>query len=552
MYNPKWVWASLKLVLANKGSRTAGSDGITKQHLKDKKNREAFVRSIVYELKNDLYEPQPAKRIHIDKSGGDKRPLSIPTIKDRVVQQTLKLIIEPIFESDFKNCSIGFRPNRCCHDALPTFYRSITSLQKYFYVIKCDISKCFDTICHKTLLKIIKRRIKDKRLLGLISKVLSAGYIENGVANKPGYGIPALGTPQGGIISPLFANIYLNEFDKWFENNYGSGLTKYQKMKRRKLGYGNAKLLRYADDCVILYNGGKNNIENLKEQVKQFLNQELRLELSDEKTHITHANKGFEFLGFHVRRYKRNGKYMTLTSVPLGKIGTFKKKIQSATRRKGAKYESVTAKIIAMNSIILGYAEYYKYTNWKADGIPSILDYFIGGRTFRWAKWKHVKATWKKINSKYKHRQRGYRLDGGTIDRWNFGVRTEASYVTDEEVLWLAKLSDKRSERYLPKKKPNPFITFQYEVELLDDILDKWEGRSSLPYISDEYLKNKKLALKRDKYQCRNCGKKVVVGVDNHCHHIDGDSSNHSLNNLATLCLECHYHTYEKEHELNF
>jgi len=105
------------------------------------------------------------------------------------------------------------------------------------------------------------------------------------------------------------------------------------------------------------------------------------------------------------------------------------------------------------------------------------------------------------------------------------------------------------SLRYMPKKKLNPFITYQYEV---NDVLDEWEGRSSNPYVSDEYWNNKKLALKRDKRRCRLCGKKVTVGIDNHCHHIDGNSSNHSLDNLVTLCMECHFQTYGKEHEYIF
>ena len=135
----------------------------------------------------------------------------------------------------------------------------------------------------------------------------------------------------------------------------------------------------------------------------------------------------------------------------------------------------------------------------------------------------------------YKHRQKGYRLDGGAIDRWNFGVKTEASYVTDEETLWLAKMSDKSTEKYHPKKKLNPFITYQYEMEYNYDILEKWEGRSSNLYISDDYWKGKKLALKRDKYRCRLCGKKVTVGLDNHCHHISTKTKLNSYLDLGSL-----------------
>ena len=566
MYNPKWVKASLKLVLTNKGSRTAGSDGTTKEHLKDEKTREALIRSIIYEMKNDLYKPEPAKRVYIDKSSGGKRPLGIPTLKDRVVQQMLKLIIEPIFESDFLDYSIGFRPNRCCHDALQVFYNNIQSHNKYYWVIEGDIKGCFDNISHKILLRIIKKRIKDKRLLRLIQDILKAGYIENGKVNQPGYGIPAIGTPQGGIISPLFANIYLHEFDNWFDKNYGKGLTKKKKEKRRRDGNGNAILVRYADDFVILWNGSKRSeqtfiipsetavdVDTMKEQVKQFLEKELELNLSEDKTLITHVNSGFDFLGFHIERYKTRRGVATLTSVPDEKVRRFKKKIQKATRAKGAVYEAISSKITAVNSITNGWAEYYRYTNWKAVNHLEGLDYWINERMFRWVKGKHSKLPYMQVIGKYKHRQKGYGISGRKVDRWNFGLKIEASYVTDEEVLWLGKLVDKGSKVYRRKKKLNPFITFQYEVEVdYSDVMDKWEGKSSNPYVSDDYWKSKKLALKRDKYKCRLCGKKVTVGVDNHCHHKDGISSNHRLDNLVTLCMDCHYQTYRKEHEFTF
>jgi group II intron reverse transcriptase/maturase len=566
MYNPKWVKASLKLVLANKGSRTAGNDGITKEHLKDEKTREAFIRSISYEMKNDLYKPEPAKRVYIDKPSGGKRPLGIPTLKDRVVQQTLKLIIEPIFESDFLDYSIGFRPNYRCHDALRVFYNNIQSNNKFYWVIEGDISSCFDNISHKILMRVIKKRIKDKSLLRLIRDILKAGYIENGKVNKPGYGIPAIGTPQGGIISPLFANIYLHQFDKWFDQNYGNGLTRYQKEKRRKEGYGNAILIRYADDFVILWNGSKRSeqtfiippetavdVYTMKEQVKQWLEKELELNLAEDKTLITHVNSGFDFLGIHVKRYRTRRGIAMLTTVPDDKVRRFKKKIQMATRVKGAAYEAVSSKIMAVNSIINGWAEYYSYTNWKAANLPVRLDYWINERMFRWAKGKHSKLPYMQVIEKYRHRQIGYGISGRKVNRWNFGLKTEASYVTDGETLWLEKLVDKGSKVYRSKKKLNPFVTFQYEVEVdYSDVMDKWEGRSSTPYTNDDYWNGKKLALKRDKYRCRLCGKKVTVGIDNHCHHKDGNSNNHRLDNLITLCTNCHYETYGKENEYTF
>jgi hypothetical protein len=411
------------------------------------------------------------------------------------------------------------------------------------------------------LYRLIKKRIKDKRLLGLIKQTLKAGYLEDGVVNKPGYGLPAVGTPQGSIISPLYANIYLHELDKWFDLNYDNGLTPYQKKKRRQAGLGNAKLIRFADDFVILWNGVRKSrdikeaetavdAETMKAQVEQFLRTELSLELSSEKTVITHANSGFSFLGFQIKRYRTKNGYQTLTSVPDHKISKFKQKIQMVTRSKGAVFESTAHKIMAINKIINGWAEYYKYTNWKGKQTPARMDYYINERMFRWAKRKHDKLPYTTVIRMYKHRQKGIRIDGRVVDRWNFGFKTQASFVTDEEIIWLAKLEDKPTEKYLPKKKLNPFLTYQYQVEQQNNLLDKWEGRGgNHPYINDLYFQNRKLALKRDNYQCRRCGKEITLGRDTHCHHLDGNSRNHEISNLVTLCIECHYQTY-KEHEL--
>jgi group II intron reverse transcriptase/maturase len=550
MYDPKWVQASLKLVLKNKGSNTAGRDGITKKHLKDEKTREAFIRTIIYEMKNDLYEPEPARRTYIDKEKGGKRPLSIPTLKDRVVQQTLKLIIEPIFESDFKDCSIGFRPNRRCHDALPTIYGSIQPSKKYYWAMDGDIQGCFDNISHKILMRVIKKRIKDKRLLVLIEKILSAGYIEYGKVNKPGFGLPRTGTPQGGIISPLFANIYLHQFDKWFDLNYGIGLTNYQRRKRRLQGEGNAIMMRYADDFVVLFNGTKEKLITLKERIKQYLKQELSLELSEDKTLIAHVMDGFEFLGFYIKRVKSTLRYMTITTVPERKIKKLKQKIQHATKR-GFKDESEILKLMAIKAIVIGFAEYYQYTNWKGKGVPERLDWFIGNEIFRWLCGKYPKLSKRQIAAKYCHRQKGFRLNGGIMDRENIGVKIESTYMEDEEIIWLAKMVDTPSKKYLPKKKPNPFLTYQYEMETAMELEAMWEGRGETPYNSDEYWVNRRIAMKRDKYKCKHCGTRITLGVDAHCHHIDGNNSNHNLSNLATMCMTCHYLTYGKEHELN-
>ncbi len=240
----------------------------------------------------------PARRAYIPKSNGQKRPLGIPTIKDRVVQCLLKMLLEPIYESDFLNCSSGFRPMRRTMDCVADCYANITTEHRYYWVIEGDIEECFDHIHHKTLLNILKKRIADKRSLKLIDLFLNAGIMEGTLFKHT-----AEGVPQGGIFSPLLANIYLHQLDRWWNDNYH--LTKYKRYHRRKVGLGNYILIRYADDFVILCNGNRQSAEEMKEQLREFLDKELHLKLSVEKTRITHVQDGFDFLGFHLCRLKR-------------------------------------------------------------------------------------------------------------------------------------------------------------------------------------------------------------------------------------------------------
>lgn len=206
-----WIEEALNQVLNNKGSGTAGIDGQTLADLDKPESKTELIQAIRAELKSKTYAPMPARRAYIPKSNGQNRPLGIPTIKDRVVQCLLKMLLEPIYESDFLTCSSGFRPMRRTMDCIANCYRNITRLHRYYWVIEGDIEGCFDHIHHQKLIQILRRCIADKHIIQLIDKFLNAGIMEGALFKHTPEGIP-----QGGIFSPLLANVYLNELDRWW------------------------------------------------------------------------------------------------------------------------------------------------------------------------------------------------------------------------------------------------------------------------------------------------------------------------------------------------
>lgn len=262
-------------VRANNGA--PGIDSATIEEFQE--NRSENIDSIIDDLRNDRYMPQPARRVWIPKSNGKMRGLGIPTIRDRIVQQAVKIVLEPIFEADFIDVSFGFRPNRSAHDA-------IDEIVKYLNfgcenVIDADITGCFDNIPTNMLMQKIATRISDGRLLKLIKSFLNAGIMENGTITNPE------GTPQGSPLSPLLANIYLNDLDRaWTAGKHST----------------ETHIIRYADDFVILGRGNMiPEMQNLRKIMKS-----LHLDLNEEKTGITTAESGFDFLGFHfVRHFSR-------------------------------------------------------------------------------------------------------------------------------------------------------------------------------------------------------------------------------------------------------
>jgi len=273
------------LVRANKGS--AGIDGITFEVIEENEGAIAFIAELEEALRNKTYKPDPVKRVMIPKSDGSQRPLGIPTIRDRVAQMAVKLVIEPIFEADFCETSYGFRPKKSAHDAVDDVAYAMNT--GYTEVIDADLSKYFDTIPHTNLMATVAERICDGEILRLIQMWLKASIMEmdkDGTKRNIGGGKGnRKGTPQGGVISPLLSNLYLHILDRiWERNNL-----------QQRLG---ARIVRYADDIVILCR--RNKSDKAMAVLRQIL-ERLKLTLNETKTKIVNAFKDkFDFLGFSI------------------------------------------------------------------------------------------------------------------------------------------------------------------------------------------------------------------------------------------------------------
>ena len=375
-------------MLSNQGSRTAGVDGVTVRRFEDPDYRAAFIEETHCLLRERRYRPQPCRRVYIPKASGKLRPLGIPTLRDRVVQMELKMLLEPIYESDFLDCSYGFRPGRRTMDAVSQLWSYIQGCSKFYWVIEGDIRGCFDTINHHKLMGLLKHRVGDRDVLDLIWSFLKAGVMEEGAARET-----ERGTPQGGIFSPLLANVYLHEMDRFWKEQY-EALPLSQKRRRRRAGEGNVRLLRYADDFVLLWNGTKQGAQALKERFASFLQDELHLELSAEKTLVTHADEGFDFLGFHARRCQDYGRPVLIIRPSQKSVQRFREQVRALTDRSTLSWDAESL-VTHLNLYLRGWGSYYRYCSLSK--AAASLDYFVWGRVLYWLSKKYgcgPRAAW--------------------------------------------------------------------------------------------------------------------------------------------------------------
>jgi len=341
LFNEELFYVAYQKITSNGGSTTKGSDGRSIDEMSL-----ARIETLIASLKDESYQPHPSRRVHIPKKNGKTRPLGIPAFEDKLVQEVVRMILEAIYEGHFETTSHGFRPKRSCHTALLHIQKTFSGA-KWF--IEGDIKGFFDNIDHDVLVGILRERISDDRFIRLIRKFLKAGYVEDWTFHNTYSGMP-----QGGIVSPILANIYLDKLDKYVKEyirHFDMGTKRrpgkesndlanerkrtVRKLKKVKDGtekaalvarlkaieqeraafpsgdemdgsYRRLKYIRYADDFILGVIGSKEDALRIKEDIKSFLSESLALELSEEKTLITHTGKSAKFLGYEITVTRNN------------------------------------------------------------------------------------------------------------------------------------------------------------------------------------------------------------------------------------------------------
>ena len=392
VHDPATLLVAWDRVAANRGANTAGTDGWTVTRIETDVGVAVFLDDLRMQIKSGQFRPEPVRERTIPKPGGSGkvRRLGIPTVTDRVVQAALKLVLEPIFEADFEPVSYGFRPERRAQDAIAEIHHFGT--QGYRWVLDADIEACFDSIDHAALMDRVRVRVKDKRVLRLVKAFLKAGIL----TELGDHENTDAGTPQGGILSPLLANIALTVLDEHLHAPWkpgGSTGTAYQRSSRRRKGLPNRRLVRYADDFVVLTDGTESHLQDLREDIAQVL-APLGLRFSAAKTRIVHMSQGFDFLGFRIQWKRKRGtnKWHVYTFIADRPLRSVKAKIRALTPR--TSQQDLRAVLIRINQITRGWANYFKHA--VAKRTFSHLQHYTWWRIVRMMRTRH-RWKWKDV-----------------------------------------------------------------------------------------------------------------------------------------------------------
>lgn len=381
VYDPAFLIVAWRRVRGNKGARTAGVDGIAPRSVGF--GAEKLLTGLRDDLKARRFVPQRVREKAIPKASGKVRRLGIPTVADRVVQASLKLVLEPIFETDFKPCSYGFRPKRRAQDAIAEIHYLGSPPRNYEWVFEADIEACFDRIDHTALMGRVRDRVGDKRVLSLVKAFLGAGVLSEDGVNRD----TITGTPQGGILSPLLANIALSVLDEHFTRKWEALGPRSTRGQRRRAGVPIMRIVRYADDFVVMVAGQRADAEALWDEVGSVL-EPMGLRLSQDKTRVCHIDEGFDFLGWHIQRRTRKGedaKRAVYTYPSKKSLASIKDKVRALTRRH--RHRTLADLLRRLNPVLRGWCNYFRHGVSKRTF--SYVGYFAFWRVFGWLRKRH-------------------------------------------------------------------------------------------------------------------------------------------------------------------
>lgn len=526
-----WIDNSIEKVLSNSGAHTPGVDNMTKKGYTTQEARQQLRKEVKHALRS--YISSPVRRVFIPKHNKpkEKRPLGIPTIVDRVAQDVVRSILEPIYEGKQHPHSYGFRPFRGTHHAIERV-RFLIGRHRYEWIVELDIKGFFDNVDHEILLSILRRTIYDRRLIRVIRNMLKAGLVYEGEFEET-----ELGTPQGGVVSPILGNIYLNELDRFIGSKY-EFLSPYERSKSEIPCY----IVRYADDAVILCRS-KEHAELLKAQAAQFLQEQLRLQLSAEKTFVTHADEGFDFLGFNIRRWTRQGKTRVLAKPSRKAIQRFRNTL--AKDSKALQIAPGTAAIALLNKKNRGFAEYFRRGNAKDTFLT--LDYYLWWLVFHRLK-QRTREPPGVVARRYQYRYN----EAANLPHHrkstakNFGFRDDDGnvHMLDKFGLYKIEYPDKCSQK-------NPYVVEDREWldgnRKLRETMKVQQTRFiqriyGLPKNWGHYRQH---IVQRQNRRCSICGCKLLRR-DVHVHYLPGTAGERSSqrelipDNLVASCVSCY------------
>lgn len=503
------ILAVHRITTINKGKNTAGVDIVSMRGIKDRKG----FKTKLLEQVNLMKKPSAIRRVYIPKPNGKKRPLGIPTMQDRIVQDIIRMCIEPIAEYNFSDASYGFRPKRSCQDAIADIFLKIVdnsgrnkpNFKKPEWIVEGDIKGCFDNISHDHIVSTMREWKIPSYLVNIVSEMLKAEISEKGICTKP-----LVGTPQGGVLSPMLANIALTALDN---------ACKRELKLRKYLTKEYNPIVRYADDFIIACQT-KEEAEIWVDKAETFLREKIGLTLSREKTKIVHITEGFNFLGFNIRKYT----YRSPHSKPKLFIKPAGENIKSFLREcqdwlKDNKQAKTTNMIAGLNQRIKGWGLYYRFVVSKEtfNGVDSELYH----KTYRWAKRRHPKKSKKWVELKY--------FANGTGKE-----RKPILRLNDGQGLHIEKLS------YIPI---NRFVKIRNGMRVYDrSISEYWKEREYTNAYQQIYSVKIERLYKKQKGKCASCNLTIKDMSDVHAHHVIPKEcgGTDELNNLRLLHPECH------------